>query len=291
MKRSIIALLLILILGLSGCKAQQEASSAIPAERVELDAEAEQKEPLIVPNETEPEEQQPTEGQKEPEEEQPAEEQKEPQEQPAEKEEPEKEGSEIVKFWETVPEMSLDEAKEVMLEKMKRMKSENKLGTLTDEERMALYVVTISHYEEAIARHSSTQMEEVYFTMYLREGFEKDISEYCEAHRWEKQEIAKTYDGDVKIQYDDSTVKNDFDAGFLDYMMDSMYYLSEGSTVGYTVPYSGATFRVVAYPNEDVKENYDHYAKCYKEILRHYISLKSVAFCYGLDLPINAVLD
>ena len=62
MKRSIIATLLILVLALSGCKAQQEAGTAVPAERVE--AEKKQETSQAVPEEFETEQELPAEEEK-----------------------------------------------------------------------------------------------------------------------------------------------------------------------------------------------------------------------------------
>ena len=313
MKRSIIATLLILVLTLSGCKAQQEAGVAIPAEWVEENTV--QKENVTVPEESETkqeppvaeekpseekkpvEQEQPVEQEKPVEQEQPVEQEKPvEQEQPVEQEKPveqeqsveekipaeESGDSEIVEFWKTVPEMSLDEAKEVFLKKMKRMNSEKKLGTLTDEERMALYVLNINYYEEDIARYSSLQASEVCFHMYLREDFKQDISAYCEAYKWEKQEFAKTY-GTIKSRYEDYTVENRFFGVHMDDISGDM----EGTRT-FIIPCSGVQFDVWVYPNEDVVENYAHYAECYKDILRHYLSLKSVACCSG---PVFSIDD
>jgi len=177
----------------------------------------------------------------------------------------------------------------VALKKMKRMNSEKRLGTLTDEERMALYVLNINYYEEAIARRSSSQASEVCFAMYLCEDFKQDISAYCETYKWEKQEFAKTY-GTIKSRYEDYTVENRFGVAYMDDISDDIFYKTEG-TMSSIIPYSGVKFDVWVYPNEDVVENYAHYAKCYKDILRHYLSLKSVACCYGPLFSVGDSID
>lgn len=281
MNRSVIALLLIFILALSGCKAQQEAGSATPAERVELDAEAEQKEPLIVPNESDPEEEQPTEDQKEPEE-QPTDDEK-----PVEDEKPTEEANdpEIVKFWETVPEMSIDEAKVIVKAKLERIKSEEKLGTLTDEERMALFVLNCNYYtvkieqDEFERKYFHTKEDQISLIIQMNEMFDGDTEEYFLKYSWEKELFAQEKLEERRTRYElepNGTVRiNEYYAAFSPYdlgVQEPFYinHFSQGMCI-YVDPVA---------KNQRVNID-DPMPELYRNILKHYLSLKSVAFIEG----------
>ncbi len=298
MKRSVIAILLIVILGLSGCKAQQEASLAIPAERIELDAETEQKEPLIVPNESDPEEEQPAEGQKEPEEEQPAEDQKTPEEQPAEKEEPEKEDPEIVKFWETVPEMSIDEALSVLTKKDETIKQTGELGTLTDEERMALYVLNVNFYETQ-AKYVRPNNPDAAFSMenYLNSfqiylnmssDFSGDLQEYFAAHSWLDQPFASEVAGNfeegsvIEKRAVDGSLRVGMIRSFYPYFYEHEDYPLMPRSTGFYVKHSsdGICFWYRAL-KVDMGYKPGELQEFHKNIIRYYLSLKSVVYVHG----------
>ncbi|MBQ7090519.1 MAG: hypothetical protein IJN82_05310 [Clostridia bacterium] len=285
MNRSVIALLLIFILALSGCKAQQEAGSATPAERVELDAEVEQKEPLIVPNESDPEEEQPAE--EEPG--QPTEDQKNPEEQPAEKEEPEKEDPEIVKFWETVPEMTIDEAKVIVKAKFERIKSEEKLGTLTDEERMALYVLNCNYYDalhqkdEFRKKLFPRETDQVVYEIQIDSAFTGDVEEYFQKYSWENEPFAEEHLDERFTKYNRIYPRSGgtmiFGESFVHYDVFDMGY-DFGDELN--IVHSPDGIRIYIYRTQEQSVgDAEPVTELYRNILRHYLSLKPVAFLEG----------
>ena len=260
MKRSIIATLLILVLALSGCKAQQEAGTAVPAERVE--AEKKQETSQAVPEESETEQELPAE------EEKPVEQdQTDKQEKPAE-EEPKGNGSEIVKFWETVPEMSFDEALQVYRVWEERLEKEQRLGVLTDEERMAFYTINKACYDERVTKNPETELLYKDFFLQMDEAFAGNIAEFLEKNDWKKQDFAQKYLMNVKELCDIATATSKIGPDF--------YHGGERISKG--VRYSGTRVCLSVIPNEKIKDDYN---ALYIEILRHYLSLKSVAYCHG----------
>jgi len=214
-KRPILATILIGILVLSGCESTKEDTVASAAgfvpEAETQGAEELKKEPEILPSEqpkeekkepsqgqerqTKEEEQQPAEQeQKQPEEQQPVrQEQKQPEEeQPAEEELK----LNFVKFWENVEEMSLEEAIEIL-----RQKSKRPLDRMTDEERMASYVVAKdSHFHEegdAIVLEKSLKEypgAQIVFSMKFEDDFTQKIFEdedFLKLIAWDEQSLAK----------------------------------------------------------------------------------------------------
>ena len=273
MKRSIIATLLILVLALSGCKAQQEAGTAAPAERVE--AEKKQETSQAVPEESETEQELPAEEEKPVEQEQADE-----QEKPAEEEEPKGDGSEIVKFWETVPEMSLDEAKEVVRTKLERIESENKIGTLTDEERMALYVFNSSYPElvkDYVEQGGLVEFDDRFsLKILLSEEFKGDREQYLKKYSWEHQE-----------SFAEETERCETDITSTCLLMDGKtsigyQYFKEYSPLKISsiirIDYPYDTNNIFIHTKEGKIEDC---AKLREKVLKHYLSLKQVAFLEG----------
>ena len=104
--------------------------------------------------------------------------------------------TEIVRFWETVDEMSMEEAKNVYGVMMQRIRNEEYIASPTDEERMAMYVLGCGYYEDYMKKYNynvGDGFPSFYINLILEGTFEGGVEKYLE-----KQWTSNTW----KVKYD-----------------------------------------------------------------------------------------
>jgi len=194
----------------------------------------------------------------------------------------EAEQSETVAFWKTTEEMSFEEAKSILKVKLARMEQHNSVGTLTDEERMALYVLGCNYYAEYIARYPSAEFsaDSFWLSIELESDFFENVQEYLERNSWEKQSFAAedaakwntVYTVDQAKSYQERTI-----------LLGSRYgYVADIDYVEVVHNRSGVRIEIDSTSKTVTSGEVTDF---HRRILRHYLSLKSVAYIDGPIFP------
>ena len=195
----------------------------------------------------------------------------------------------IVKFWETVPEMSLDEAKKIIEKKIETIKSNQAVGTLTDEERMALYVLNSKFYDVYNEKYpynedsSETVLSTFSIFLYLNDDFSGDVAEYLQ-NTWKKESFANGCDIKectigIRDPIDDDGNLGKFP---LSSRFPSMYGIDDfvdGELWGFTN--KTGKIEITFYPVNEKKLKTIEFSEFHKGLLRYYLSLEEVAYLEG----------
>lgn len=175
--------------------------------------------------------------------------------------------TEIVRFWETVDEMSMEEAKNVYGAMMQRIRNEEYIASPTDEERMAMYVLGCGYHEDYMKKYDYNVGDgwPIFSIKLILEGtFEGGVKKYLE-----KQWTSNTW----KVKYD--------------YRGDGEHRILVSAGGAYHVLYGIEEFwlylnnievTISFCPKQTTRYKYGEVTTFHKELLRYYLSLKSVVY-------------
>ena len=191
---------------------------------------------------------------------------------------PSKEQPPIIKFWETVDEMSLEEAKAIIEQKLKQIQNDSDVGTMTAEDRMAMYVYGCERFENLRLRLSTDDIKEgaLQINIILKPGC--DIT-YLEKNVWSAQEEFSRFAALFK------TVHNKNNGIYLGSTYTKELGLDENLEQLLAAVNCGPYVSVVVhYDSEDTTVKEQMYKELFPLLLRYYLSLGDVAFVDEVDL-------
>ncbi len=191
----------------------------------------------------------------------------------------------IVKFWETVPEMNLDEARKIIEKKLQTVKEKGSLGTLNDEERMALYVFGCQYVKNtaAFSPDARADSEDFEIQIILNNNLVEDQTAFMKEHEWTKQEELQNYAKYYEIDY-----KQEVFDGF----EISNYYIGATYRCDLNKNYNDLQVKLDRESGKQVfimfestlAEKEDKGRMCnelYPKLLRYYLSLEEVVYLEG----------